>query len=290
MPPAETEITVELVRSLLEDQRPDLADREVVLAASGWDNLSFRVGTDLVARFPRRSLAAGLIAHEAHWLPKLAGRLPLPVPTPLFLGRPGRGYPWQWSIVPWLAGRPAAGADTLDLEGCASALGGFLRALHEPAPPDAPENPYRGGPLRQRHEPTVERIDRLADIIDPGAARRRWEQACAAPEHGGPPMWIHGDLHPNNLLVSRGRITAVVDFGDLTGGDPATDLAVAWMLFPSDLRPLFVDAYGKADEPTWERAAGWAISLATAYLAFSADNPVMGEVGKVTLGRVLGEG
>jgi len=290
MPPAETEITVELVRSLLADQRPDLADREVVLAASGWDNLSFRLGTDLAARFPRRSLAAGLIVNEAHWLPILADRLPLPVPTPFFLGRPGRGYPWRWSIVPWLAGRPAAGVDTLDLAACASALGGFLRALHVAVPPHAPENPYRGGPLRQRRDATVERIDRLAALIDPDAAKRRWGQACAAPEHEGPPLWIHGDLHPNNLLVSEGRITAVIDFGDLTGGDPATDLAVAWMLFPSELRPLFVDAYGGADEATWERGAGWALSLATAYLAFSADNPVMGEVGKVTLERVLGEG
>lgn len=290
MPPAETEITVELVRSLLEDQRPDLADREVVLAASGWDNLSFRLGTDLAARFPRRSLAADLIVHEARWLPQLAERLSLPIPTPLFLGRPGHGYPWQWSIVPWLVGRPAAGVDTLDLGACASALGGFLRVLHEPAPPDAPENPYRGGPLQQRHEATMDRIDRLADHFDPGAARRRWEQACVAREHEGPPLWIHGDLHPNNLLVSGDRITAVIDFGDLTAGDPATDLAVAWMLFPTDLRPLFVDAYGGVDEHTWERAAGWALSMATAYLAFSADNRVMAEIGKVTLDRLLNEG
>ncbi|MER7151067.1 phosphotransferase [Streptomyces lydicus] len=49
-------------------------------------------------------------------------------------------------------------------------------------------------------------------------------------------MCLHGDLHPANILVDRGRIRAVIDFGDITSGDPATDLSVAWMLFTAEQR------------------------------------------------------
>lgn len=288
MPPAETEVTVGLVRSLLEDQRPDLAAIEPTLLANGWDNVSFRLGERLVARFPRRSLAAALIENEARWLPDLAPGLPLPVPVPLFVGEPGRGYPWRWTIVPWIEGNPAVDSDGLDLDACAVDLARFLRALHIPAPSEAPTNPYRGVPLSERHEATVERIERLGDLIDGPVAQRRWERAVSVPNHSGEPVWLHGDLHPNNLLVSDGRISGVIDFGDLTAGDPATDLAIAWIMLPEAGRARFYEEYGLADESTRERAAGWALSLATAYLAFSADTPTMGAIGLTTLDRLLG--
>ena len=290
MPPAETEITIDLVRSLLTDQRPDLADLEISPFASGWDNLSFRLGDDFLVRLPRRAMAAELVVNEAHWLPELADRLPLPVPTPVFLGQPGRGYPWHWSIVPWMPGRPATETGELDLDACASDLGGFLRALHHPAPPEAPGNPYRGVPLAERHHAVVERIDRLGELIDSEQVRDRWERACAVAVHEGPPLWIHGDLHPGNLLISDGRISGVIDFGDITSGDPSTDLAVAWMIFPAGVRSVFVESYGGVDEASWERAAGWALSLATGYLSGSADNPAMGEIGMSTIDRVLRDG
>ena len=108
MPPAEVVVTPALVRSLLSDQRPDLADRDISLLAHGWDNETFRVGDDLVARMPRRDMAAGLVENEARWLPLLASRLTVPVSAPSFLGEPGHGYPWRWVLVPWIPGESAA--------------------------------------------------------------------------------------------------------------------------------------------------------------------------------------
>ncbi len=290
MPPAEAEVTPELVRRLLDDQCPDLAALDLEPLPHGWDNVSLRLGDRLVARFPRRALAADLIENEARWLPDLSNRLPLPVPVPVFVGRPGDGYPWRWSIVPWLEGRMIGSVDGLDLEGCADDLGGFLSALHVAAPDQAPENRFRGVPLEQRDGPTRERIAQLEGRIDRARARSIWHDALRAPSFDGPPVWLHGDLHPANLLAMGGRISGVIDFGDITSGDPATDLAVAWMMFPPAARARFFDAYGGVDEDTASRALGWALSLGTAFAAHSADNPVMAAVGMVTLGRVLEEG
>jgi len=94
--------------------------------------------------------------------------------------------------------------------------------------------------------------------------------------------------HPANILVNAGRISAVIDFGDLTSGDPATDLSVAWMLLPAQERVIFRQAYGQADDHTWARARGWALSLALAFLTNSADNPLMAGIGKHTFREVLG--
>lgn len=287
MPAAEVDITASLVESLLRSQRPDIGHLKVTLLANGWDNVSFRVGEALVARLPRREVATRLIDNEASWLPTLAPTLPLAVPVPEFVGEPEESYPWRWTIVPWIPGRPVVLSTDLDLAQAAETLGLFLRALHRPAPPEAPENPFRGVPLQTRNSATRERILRLSSVIDAPSVLQHWEEAMSGPGFEGESVWLHGDLHPNNLLASDGRLTGVIDFGDITAGDPATDLSIAWMLFPPDLRTQFRDSYGGADDETWRRARGWALSLGTAYLAHSADNPTMGRIGERTMQRVL---
>jgi aminoglycoside phosphotransferase (APT) family kinase protein len=91
------------------------------------------------------------------------------------------------------------------------------------------------------------------------------------------------------VLVDHGRVSAVIDFGDITAGDPATDLALAWMLFPTGARSTFRSAAGNIDEDTWARARGWALSLALAYLASSADNPMFARLGEQVLAEVLAD-
>lgn len=276
-----------MVSDLLEAQRPDLAGLAVVPIGFGWDNFSFLVGDDLVARFPRREAAVPLVENEVRWLPEIASRLTLPVPAPVFVGEPGSGYPWRWTLVPWIPGDRVSRAGDLETQGAATDLGTFLRALHEPAPPGAPRNPFRGIPLRERDPVTGDRIDVMPTQFDPVAVLSIWETALEVPDHDGPPVWIHGDLHPANLLSVAGRLSGVIDFGDLASGDPATDLAIAWMLFGSEDRELFRNAYGGVDETTWERARGWAVSLAVAFLANSADNAEMEQIGQLTLERVI---
>jgi aminoglycoside phosphotransferase (APT) family kinase protein len=322
MPAAEVEVTADLVRRLLAAQHPDLAGLPVGPLASGWDNTLFLLGDALVARLPRRALGASLVANEQRWLPSLATRLPLPVPVPVRTGVPGEGYPWPWSVVSFLPGVPASEGPPFDPRLAARDLGGFFGALHVPAPPDAPANPYRGVPLKRRaatFEQNLATLDFAApdfaapDFAAPdgavsggavsggavsgGRAVRdlvlaEWETALAVPPWDGPPVWVHGDPHPANILIRDGRVSGVLDFGDVTAGDPAADLSLAWMLLPAACHGDFRAAYGAAGhgvltDAVWARGRGWAVNLAIVFLAWSADNPRMHEVGRRTLAAVL---
>src|SRR5258708_1222828 len=102
MPAAEIEVGEPLVRSLLSEQGPALRGLELAELAFGWDNAIFRLGEELTVRLPRRAASAGLVEHEQRWLPELARTLPLPIPSPVRIGRPGSGYPWSWSVCRWL--------------------------------------------------------------------------------------------------------------------------------------------------------------------------------------------
>ncbi|MFF4398721.1 aminoglycoside phosphotransferase family protein [Streptomyces sp. NPDC001480] len=231
-------------------------------------------------------MAAELLAHEQRWLPELSGRLPLPVPAPVRVGRPTAQYRWPWSVVPFFPGRIAARSDPDDAWSAAAALGGFLDALHVPAPSEAPANPFRGIPLAGRAEGVLTGLAHV-ERADRATALRVWESAVATPAWSGPPVWLHGDLHPANLVIDRGRISAVIDFGDITSGDPATDLSVAWMLFTAEQRAALRQAYGRADDATWERARGWALALSLAFLSHSADDPLMRGIGERAFRAVL---
>lgn len=293
MPVADVDISADLVRRLLASQHPDLARLPVEFLANGWDNALYRLGTELVVRMPRRQLGATIIEHEQRWLPSLAPRLPLPIPYPERTGYSALGYPYSWSVVPYIAGTPAAdaGPDDLDLPDVAATVGGFLGALHVPAPPDAPANPFRGVPLATRAPNFATNLGLLDGAVDRDLVLRSWESALAAPGYDGPPRWLHGDLHPANILVRSGRVSGVIDFGDITSGDPATDLAVAWLLLPAARHGVFRAAYeaagGPADDSLWARARGWALHFALIYLTHSADNPQLLDVGRRTLRAVL---
>lgn len=258
-PPAEVDITPEMVIALITEQHPDLGGRSLSRFGSGWDNVTYRLGDDLAVRLPRRNIAVDLIVNEQEWLPRLAARLPVPIPAPVRVGRPGSGYPWPWSVVPWTDGL-AATARSLDPDQ-AGILGGFLRALHQPGPPDAPRNPYRGVPLESGSATRAMRLDRIDPDRLPVASERirRLSRKAAAVPIDVADVWLHGDLHPGNVIVDGGRLAAVVDWGDIGVGDPATDLATAWMQFPKVVHDEFLDAYGSVTEATWERARGWAI-------------------------------
>lgn len=289
-PGAEVAADADLVRALLREQHADLAALPLVEAGEGWDNTLYRLGDDLVVRLPRREIAAGLIVHEHRWLPGLAPHLPLPVPAPVRVGRPGHGFPWAWSIVRWFEGDTGVNLKDGFTEAMAVQLAGFLAALHHPAPDDAPTNPFRTS-LASRADAFAERLRRCGSDVDRTLAFAVWQDALHAPPWPGPRLWLHGDLHPGNLIVKDGRLAAVIDFGDLTAGDPAVDLAVAWMLWPEALRGVFRARVNRADpridDATWRRARGWAISLGVALLVNSLDDPPMMSMARRTIGAVL---
>jgi aminoglycoside phosphotransferase (APT) family kinase protein len=261
----ETEITAELVRDLLRDQHPDLADQPLTLGARGWDNQIWRLGSDLAVRLPWATPTADALLRKEHaWMPGLAPHLPLPVPVPQRLGEPSERFPRPWIVTTWVPGDPADRAPVTRGAHAAGTLAAFLTALHQPAPAGAPAGrTTRGGPLAEGAKGfagfLIEATDRGL-IPDPGAVRVVWNDAVAAPAWAGPPLWLHGDLHPANVLTAGGTFCGVVDFGDLCAGDPACDLAACWILLPNGFIGRFHEAYRPgADAATLRRARGWAV-------------------------------
>ena len=246
----------DLVRALLRDQHPDLADLELRDVNGGWDNQQWRLGDALAVRLPRTERAPALLHIEQTWLPVLGERLPLPTPIPVRIGEPSSLFEHTWTIARWVEGEPADHAPITRIE-AAEVLAGFLRALHQQAPADAPANPSRGIPLAGLR--VDDWFDVIADHADADAAREVWEKAVAAPAWQGAPLWLHGDLHPANVVVRDGMLAGVIDFGDMCAGDPATDLSAAWILLPAGAADRFFDAYERADEATVTRARGWAV-------------------------------
>ena len=288
-PAAEVEVTEGLVRGLLAAQHPDLADLPLTRVAEGWDNAIWRLGTGLAVRVPRREIAARLVVREQRWLPVLAERLPAPVPVPVREGSPTPDYPWRWSVVEWFEGQHAIDLEPARCATLVEPLAGFVTALHTAAPDEAPSNPVRSVPLLARDEAVKGRLHAVPAGLR-AQASALWSRAVAAPRWPGPRVWHHGDLHPGNLVAARdGSLSAVVDFGDLGAGDPAVDLAVAWSLFARADREQFVRLVEPlvTDDALWLRAHGWALSFATALLAFSDDNPLYRTLGERTLTAVL---
>jgi aminoglycoside phosphotransferase (APT) family kinase protein len=290
-PRSEVEIDFPLIYRLLQEQHPDLAHLPLHWVDAGWDNVVVRLGDQWVIRLPRRQAAAALIENEQIWLPRLADRLPIPVPTPYRLGQPGPGYPWCWSVLPWLTGVAADQAEPQANQ--ASRLAAFLRSLHKPAPSNAPKNPVRGVPLIHRAAAVEERLQRLktkTDLITP-KIRHLWQIAVNAPMDV-PAKWLHGDLHARNILVERGAITGIIDWGDLTSGDIATDLAAIWMLFSDHkARQQALVEYPPISEATLQRAKGWAIVFGVVLLDTGlVDHPRHAVMGERTLRRVAEDG
>lgn len=319
---ARIEIDEGLIRGLLREQHPDLAELPVREVPGGWDNQLWRLGDELAVRMPRTERAPDLLRKEYRWLPVLAPPLPLPVPVPVRTGEPSERFPRFWTVARWVDGEPADAAPVTRGEHAAEALAGFLRVLHREAPEEAPANPHRGVPLSAHVDDAEKGLRLLSEFADAAAVRRVWEDALAAPEVRGTPVWLHGDLHPANVVVTDGTLSGVLDFGELCSGDPATDLSAAWLLLPAGAVSHFFEAYrhgagaghGRGDgararagdrvgtvdldEATIRRARGWALLRAAGLIdigragdqGLPGGKPTWGPAGRATLTRVLADG
>jgi aminoglycoside phosphotransferase (APT) family kinase protein len=268
--PDDFNVDAALVRRLVAAQFPQWADLPVApVARSGVDNATYRLGEDMSVRLPRFPRWVGQVEREQRWLPRLAPQLPLPVPVPLAQGTPDESYPFPWSVYRWLDGEQALPERIADLRRAAIELAGFLAALQRidtaGGPPPEWSNGFRGVALGDvRDSAVVEtrvraRIAALDGLVDTDAITAVYETALAAPAWDAPPVWIHGDPAPTNMLARDGRLSAVIDFGTLAVGDPATDLIAAWTFLDAESRDVFRAALA-VDDATWSRGRAWGLT------------------------------
>ncbi|MEX2980944.1 aminoglycoside phosphotransferase family protein [Streptomyces sp. C36] len=292
MHPGQFAVDEDLVRRLVAGQFPRWAGLAVERFASGGTvNAMYRLGDGMAVRLPLVKGGAEDLSMEREWLPRLATLLPTAIPEVLGAGDPAEGYPWRWSVYRWLAGEnPEEGALSEPVP-LAKDLAAFVAAMRSITLPGAPRA-HRGGPLASLDAETRAAIEELRAIpqegIDCDAVTAVWDDALRAPAWDGPPVWLHADLMPGNLLVAGGRLTSVIDFGCMGVGDPACDLFPAWNLLPPDARKVLREALD-VDDATWTRGRGRTLSQALIALPYyRRTNPAMARNARHVIRAVLG--
>ncbi|MGW4893317.1 aminoglycoside phosphotransferase family protein [Kitasatospora sp. NPDC004240] len=268
-----------MARRLVDSQFPQWAGLPLrPVEQAGSDHEIHRLGEELSVRVPRHDGAAGQARKEFAWLPRLAPHLPLALPVTVAVGEPDHGRPWPWAVSRWLEGTTATVEGLGDSYEAAETLAAFLTALQgclpggTPTPAAHPEL-HAARPLADRDEATRGNIAELGGVFGAAAMTALWDEALAAPEWDRPPVWFHGDFHTGNLLTVDGRLSAVIDFGELGLGDPARDLTIAYTLLSPGPRAAFRTALG-VDDATWARGRGWALTTGlNAHAHHAAHNP-----------------
>ncbi|HEX3326308.1 MAG TPA: aminoglycoside phosphotransferase family protein [Actinomycetota bacterium] len=285
----ELDIDGDLVRRLMMAQFPRWAKLTLTpVVSAGTVNALYRLGDDMVVRLPRVERAKGGVEHEHEWIPRLSPLLPVAIPSLLGQGTPGEGYPLPWSVFGWIEGDNPTPEDLVAPELLATDVAGFIAALRQIDTIGAPPA-YRGGSLITRDGEVRTWIRNLQGAVDTDAVMDVWEKSLQAPAWRRPPVWVHSDLLPGNLLLSKGRLIGVIDFAASGVGDPACDLIVAWNLLPPSARSAFRAALG-ADDATWARGRGWALSMGLGALSYYREtNAVMATNGLHVIQEVLAD-
>jgi len=275
---------------LISDQFPDLAGRDIRhLATKGTDNHIFLIGDNLCARFPKVAWAAGTAAREATALDRFAGS-PLSVPEVYGLGAPAEDYPHAWSVLSWLPGEAMQDTALGDPVAAARQLSEFFQFVRSVPVDDAfafgPENNGRGAPLATRTARFEAALARLPEI-ESRWARRLWSAALGA-EVARSRVWLHGDVHPGNILIRNERLAGIIDWGLCGVGDGACDLLTSWAMFDREPREVFRDALG-VTEAEWMRGAGWALSMAVIYLPYAREHGRRSDMSEKMIARLREE-
>lgn len=280
-------VTAALAARLVAGQFPEWAGLGLrPLAGTGSDNVMIRLGDDLVLRFPRIAAAVGALEVEARWLGWVERVSPLAVPKVVALGQPGSDYPWPWAVLRWIEGTDALAAPVTDLA-AAEALAGFVQALRRQALPEG--FPVRHGDLQARDGFLRQMIARMTDEANADEVTLAWEAALALPAWEGPPVVVHADLHPLNLIARDGALAAVIDWGGFGAGDPALDLICGWTVLEAPGRAAFRQRLA-VDDATWAR--GWAYAFSKAVMAapyYRVTNLALRDVMVRTLRRCLAD-
>ncbi len=288
--PDEIPVDEAFVAHLISNQAPRWAGLPLRrVASAGTDNAIFRLGDSLSVRVPRRRSAVALLSKELDWLPQFQG-LPLEVPVLRFRGRAELGPAFDFGVFDWMEGRIARPEHVADWQDAARALADFLKALHlkdtTGAPPAGADNHRRGVALSALTEVTRPALEIVADEVDMPRARDLWDKACDA-KPSQPPVWLHGDLKADNLIVREGSLCGVIDWGLAAVGDPAADYATAWFWIDPCARAGFRE-YLDIGDRDWLRARGWALHGAVIALSYyrGGRNEALCDQSRLTLYRL----
>ena len=235
---------------------PDFAfDRATAVPEQGWDFWTFRVDGEWIFRFPRHDEAARAIEREFVVLPVIAPRLPVAVPR----------YDWKgtWAGLPFggyrlIRGEPyEPGAFTVPT--IATALGEVLHALHgipvELAAAKLEEDSSGAGWIDSQRRFLVKARDAIP-LLEPGLVAHLDMLIAAYLElaaSGWPPALVHNDLGPVHVIGRSDQVAGLIDWSDMTIGDPAVDFAGILARSGQSAFRAVEKAYGRPGGPAFAR-------------------------------------
>lgn len=286
------DVTVELVEGLVKEQFPEWSGLAIrAVPSHGTVNALFRIGDELVARFPILPGDPATVRQELEDEADAARRLhamsPYPTPEPIAIGAPASGYPLPWAVQTWVNGTIAYDADVPGSTAFAEDLARFVLALRaQPTEGRVFTGSWRGGVLTSQDGYVADGLERSRGMIDVDGLARLWADLRTTPRTE-PDAWTHRDLMPGNLLAKDGRLAGVIDVGTFTVSDPAMDLQPAWNLLDPTARSAFRTALG-SEEAEWRRGMGWSFAQAIGCLWYYVEtNPVMSRTAHHTLTALL---
>jgi aminoglycoside phosphotransferase (APT) family kinase protein len=280
------------ILAAIEEQFPELEAgiHGIELGGAGWDNIIWRVRgpaegpAQSAFRFVHRHIGVELMQREIDFLPRLAPLVPLAIPVPTRIGRITKDVPLPWFGFEYMGGDEVAAVALTSAarERLGTQLGGFLRALHDPAVLDAvdPDRTFAYDGNRRREIARIGDVTRgLLEALEIDAPRRAafdamLEQACTY-EVPSDEVFVHGDMHMRQILVdATGNVTGVLDWGDACRGPYFLDLLPYWSLLDEPGQRAFRDAYGPIDDASLACSRIVAVYV-TSFLAQSS-----GDVGR----------
>ena len=298
LPPADLPVDLRRVELLCARLRPEQGvDLEAISWAigkrhrgEGWDNVLWPIGSlegrPLVLRVARRTASKNLLGREVTVLRRLRGlgtTLPMGLPRVVATAEDA-------VVVEWIEGETVAEAGAAGRAGAADDLAAMLATIHSGPAPEVGRNPVRGVPLATRDDAFRSDLARAHLVTaDADRAAMRWRAGLEAEPWQGRELLLHGDPHPGNVVLpppaTPGPAT-LIDWGDTTRGDPASDLGALLLHAPS---PALLETYrrraawtGVEDDGIWEalrqRAWAWATRMA---LALSLAYPGGHELGRI---------
>jgi aminoglycoside phosphotransferase (APT) family kinase protein len=272
---AEIEVDEALARRLIRESYPQLRAESLHTLGIGWDNTVWSTRDGVAFRFPRRKIALAGIRREMRLLPQIAPCLPRAIPDAAYPGSPSPLFPWPWFGSRVIDGReiPERGLDDLARGRLADDHGAFLGCLHGLSVPDIntlPIDPMGRANMTIR----VPRARAALDELDPSGALTDRAKAILTTAEALPAadefVLAHGDLHVRHALVDEfGRLTGMIDWGDICRAPPSVDLSLFWSVFGPGARERFVAAYGNVNDATLLRARVLALFLSATLAVYA---------------------
>jgi aminoglycoside phosphotransferase (APT) family kinase protein len=287
--PQPLEIEDALVAALVREQHPQLAGLEVGRRYVFDDHMTVRLGDHYCVNLPTRPGLDEALATTQPWLATVSTEWTFTAGVPLLAGMPTADYPFRWEIARWI---PGSNAGVLNLERAAAVpLGRALREVHTPAPTKAPVGAESGVPLSRHRRTWRELTDALRETTDPagermnpGVLNERWEAAVDT-VIDTPPRWTHGNLDPRYVVSDRGRFAGISTWWTFGAGDPAADIAAAFLMIPRDAEHDLIEAYGRISKATRRRIAGYWLLRVVRYATSS--NPFLWRLGWARIDELI---